>query len=729
MNKDLSPQNEPDGCSWKRLLLCVLISAVTLAAYYPAIRGGFIWDDDDYVTQNLHLRSAAGLARIWLDPGAVPQYYPLVHTTYWLEYRLWALEPLGYHLGNVLLHLLAALLAWRVLKQLAVPGAALAATLFALHPVHVESVAWITERKNVLSAVFYLGAALCYFRFAPAETNTLPEKTARSRFYFSCALTLFVAALLSKTVTASLPAALLVIIWWKQGRIPANRWKPLVAFFLLGTIASLHTIYLEKVRVGATGPDWDLSLIERCLVAGRATWFYLGKLAWPDPLVFFYPKWAIDAGVPWQYFYPAAALVLLGLLWKMRGHIGRGPLAAALFFGGTLLPALGFFDIYPMRFSFVADHFQYLASLGPITLAAATATLLWRKLPPPHALIGLVAAALLLLMLAFVSHRQAASYRDAETLWQRTIAANPQAFAAYHNLGTIRAGAGRYDEALAFWQQAQAIHESAETCRNIGQLHELRGDLEAALQCYQRALELQPNYDKALVRAADCYLALGRLEEAETSYRSGLKHEPKHPGCHLGLGLIHEMHGESAEAESRYRLALEADPGNARACVALALAALRQGKLKAAEEHLRRLLETNPEQPEAHYQLGMLLAHQEQFAAAERHFRSSLVKRPSHAPTHFALGSSLWQKGDRARATEHFRQAVQAAPGAFGHRMRLARVLAEQDMNKEAAAALRGALSLRPENEEALELLEQLEKNAPTTMHQSPSPGDTGAQD
>jgi hypothetical protein len=358
------------------------IVVLTLFAYSPVMEAGYIWDDDDYITQNQTLRSLEGLQKIWTERGAVPQYYPMVHTTYWIEYHLWGLNPKGYHVVNIILHGLNAILVGLILRQLQFPGYVLAAFLFAVHPVHVESVAWITERKNVLSGLFYLSSFIVFTKCFPAafagsrrgEINTAAPADHRiSRinglFYFF-SLLLFVCALLSKTVTSSLPAALLLVMWWKRGRIS---WRPILAllpFFVLGVLLSLNTVWMEKNHVRAQGFEWSFSFVERCLIAGRALWFYAGKLFYPVKLSFIYPRWEINAQALWQYIFPVAALLVAAVFWKMRVKIGRGPLVAICFFGGTLLPALGFIDFYPMRYSFVADHFQYLASLGLIILGA-----------------------------------------------------------------------------------------------------------------------------------------------------------------------------------------------------------------------------------------------------------------------------------------------------------------------------------------------------------------------
>ncbi len=204
---------------WEWLFLAAVMVGV-LMAYQPAWRGGFVWDDDGHVTRP-ELRSWYGLYRIWFHLGATQQYYPLLHSAFWVEHRLWGDATLGYHLVNILLHMAATVLVALVLCRLRVPGTCLAAAIFALHPVHVESIAWIAEQKNALSAVFYLGAMLVYLRFDQERKSPL----------YCWALALFVLGLLSKTTAATLPAALLVILWWQRGRLSWRRdVVPLVPF-------------------------------------------------------------------------------------------------------------------------------------------------------------------------------------------------------------------------------------------------------------------------------------------------------------------------------------------------------------------------------------------------------------------------------------------------------------------------------------------------------------------
>ena len=278
------------GAPWLWGASLVLLACV---AYWPTLGNGFIWDDDDYVQNNMTLASPAGLRNIWFKLGAVPQYYPLVHSTFWIEHRLWGLDARGYHAVNLLLHALSAVLVWRLLARLAVPGAWLAAAVFAVHPVGVESVAWVTERKNVLSCALALGSMLAYLRFSPADVAS--DDRARGAWrYYVLALVLYVAAVLSKTVTASVPAVLLVVYWWKRGRVSGRDVIRLIPFFAWGLGLSAVTVWMEKTFVGAHGEEWNISPLERMLIAGRALWFYAGKLAWPYPLIFFYPRQADD---------------------------------------------------------------------------------------------------------------------------------------------------------------------------------------------------------------------------------------------------------------------------------------------------------------------------------------------------------------------------------------------------------------------------------------------------
>ncbi len=399
------------------------------------------------------------MAQIWTKPGVTPQYYPLVHSVFWIEHRLWGDSPRGYHLLNILLHVCSALLLVRILRRLQVPGAWLAGAIFALHPIEAESVAWITELKNTLSGLFFFATMLVYLDF---------DKQRDTRRYAG-ALGLFILGLLSKSVVATLPAALLVIVWWKRGRIS---WKsdvvPLVPFVLVGIASGLFTAWVERRFIGAVGAEFHFSVIERCLIAGRATWFYLGKIFWPGNLIFIYPRWTIDPTVWRQYLFPVFALLLAAALWAIRRK-SRAPLAAFLYYGAMLFPAMGFFNVYPFRFSFVADHFQYLAGLGPIVVAAGRIGGVFSRMSrnTQHVSGGILL--LVVLFLALLTMRQCGMYADAETLYLTTIEKNPACWMAYDNLGNeLLQKNGRIDQAMNNLRKALEINpDCVEACNDL----------------------------------------------------------------------------------------------------------------------------------------------------------------------------------------------------------------------------------------------------------------------
>jgi tetratricopeptide (TPR) repeat protein len=539
----------------------VLVLA-TLVAYVPAIRGGFIWDDDDYVTNNQTLKDAGGLRRIWFELGAVPQYYPLVHTTFWIEHRLWGLNPLGYHLVNVLLHATGAVLLWRALLRLHVRGAWFAAAVFALHPVHVESVAWITERKNVLSGALYLAATLAYLRFAGFARNDPSEDppNAQNWRFYGLAVVLFICALLSKTVMATMPAAICLLLWWKR----RLRWRDLVALaplFVLGLTAGLLTRWMERHRVGAIGEEWNLPFIDRCLVAGRTLWFYAYKLICPRDLTFMYPRWQIDSGAGWQYLFPLGAIAVMVALWVLRCRIGRAPLVAVLFFAGTLTPALGFIDVYPMRYSFVADHFQYLASIGLIALFAGSISVAADRLGKAGIRIRPGFAALPLTALGVLVWRQGHIYKDQETLWRDTIAKNPGCWMARSNLGSILSGTGRTAEAVTQLNEALRLKPGDyQILNNLASALDKQGRLTEAVALYKQALMAQPNDHRVHNNLGMALARLGRIDEALRHFvmAAELRNDFADPQFHAADLLSGQ--GKTTEAIEWYRRGLKLRP-------------------------------------------------------------------------------------------------------------------------------------------------------------------------
>jgi len=616
---------------------------LTALAYVPVVNCGFIWDDDDYVTQNTTLRDTHGLYRIWFDRSALWQYYPLVHTTFWIEYRIWELNPLGYHLVNVLLHGLNAVLWWLLLKRLRVPGAWLAAAIFAVHPVHVESVAWITERKNVLSGFFYLLGALAYLRFSPPRRGRAPTLK-RWRWYLLASV-FCIAALLSKTVACTLPAALVLVLWWRRGAFPWRDMLLLGPWLVAGICLGLITVEMEKSTVGAQGIFWDHSFADRCLIAGRVIWFYVGKLLWPAELIFFYRRWHIDDTLWWQYVFPGMFLLTLAACLFFRKRIGGGPSTAVLFFAGTLFPALGFFDVYPMVFSYVADHFQYMASMGVIALIAAPFAYLLRR----HARISIAIACLVLSLLTIRTWRQVPVYESLLTLWTHTVEHNPQSWAACNNLGSLMNDAGKPHEAKKWFRRALVIlpqHNKAHY--NLAHTHTLLDEYENAIPFYKLAIKRRPWSAKAYFDLGVVLSRLDRAGEAVSHFEKVTELKPDYLDTWVRLGRIYQQQGRNGLAVDRYTRAVELSPDDASLRQTLALIQARSGDMRGAYEHLVIASELAPQRADIWANLGVLLLAVGRDAQAVDAMRHAVELEPQRITTKRKLAWILATHGNDA---------------------------------------------------------------------------------
>jgi len=725
--------------SWPRAVLMVLL---TLLVYVPAITGSHVWDDDFYVTGNEALRTAEGLERIWIEPGAVPQYYPLVHTGYWIEYHLWGLDPYGYHLVNVLLHALGAVLLWLLLKRLEVPGAWFAAMIFALHPINVESAAWITERKNVLSGVFYFAALLAWLRWAGIGD------VRKNRAFYPLSLLLFVCALLSKSVTFSLPAAALLIVWWKRGRMGSRDVVPLLPFFAAGIGAGCMTLWMEVTHVGASGAEWSLTVVQRLLLAGRTLWFYAGKILWPAEQCFVYPRWVIDAGTWWQYFFPLGAIGILTAAWLLRRRLGRGPLAALLFFAGTLTPALGFFNVYPMRYSWVADHFQYLAGAGLMALACGWAASRLAVATPRLRRIGITSGFLLLALLGVLTWRQGHAYADRETLWRDTLAKNPKAWIAHNNLGGLLTESGRYAEAIEHYGEALRLRpDDPDVHANLGlahagtgdldsaaaeyrlalaaepgdaglhaklaELEDERGNLEQTVQHYREALRIEPGDAQRHTRLGTALSGLGRTDEAMAEYRRALDIDPTLADAHNNLGAALADSGRTAEAVASYLEALRLDPDSADARVNLGNVRVGQGRLDEAAILYLDALTINPQLADAHNNLGFVIAMQGRLEEAVEHYQRALRLRPDFPGALNNLGNALAALGILDHAVAAFSRATELQPGSADIRYNLGMALARLGRQLAAAEQFSEVLRINPEDDQARAMLRRMEQGPP----------------
>lgn len=535
-------------------VLGLLLFVATLLAFQPAWHAGFIWDDDVYVINNPLLTAPDGLWHIWFSLDSPSQYFPLTYTVFRLEHALWGFNPVGYHGVNVLLHAANALLIWRLLKRLNLPGAWLAAAIFALHPVTVEAVAWVTELKSVLSLFFILLTLLCWIEFVSEP----PKQPLR---WYGLALVFFALALFSKTTACTLPAAMLLILWLKHKLIDWRRLLQIVPFLLLGAGMGLVTIWWERHQIGTRGEVFSLGWQDRILVASHAVWFYLGKLFWPVNLAFNYPKWTLHPGNPLAYGWLLASVLLGAAVYFARHFVGRSVEVALLFFVATLSPLLGFIMLYTFRYSFVADHYQYVACLGPIALVAAGMTIGLNQLDKKAPFLKPMICGALLLTLAVLTWRQCGMYSNLETLWRATIQSNPGSYLAHNDLGFVLLNTGRPGEAAGQFQKALDLNSNlAETHYNLGVALAKLGRNEEALEQYQIALKLNPDFADVQEKLGLLLMQWGRMDEAAAHFQRAVQLNPDYAEAHYNLGNCLLRTGQIPEAIAHYERAVAIDP-------------------------------------------------------------------------------------------------------------------------------------------------------------------------
>jgi protein O-mannosyl-transferase len=599
--------NKSSIMSWTKRdwFFCLILAAATMLAYQPAWNGGFLWDDDAHIA-TAQLRSLDGLRRIWFEPRTTQQYYPLLYSSSWLQERFWGDSPTGYHLVNLLLHIGCAVLVLKILRFLRTPGAELAAIIFALHPVNVETVAWITERKNTLSGLFGLAATLFYLKFDESRELEVPsrdsstsfhsardDKRHRSRLIYALAAGLFLLGLLSKTAIVTLPLAWLVIFWWKRGAISWRRdVVPLIPFFFLSALAGLMTRWVEYVNIGYKARTLDFSLVDRCLIAGRAFWFQLGKVLWPSNLMFVYPRWEINAGVWGQYLFPLAALGLLGILWSLR-RWSRGPLAGVLIYILLLLPTLGFLNQYFFIYSFVSDHWQYLACLGIITPCASGIVLLVQRFKSWQPWLERGTTLLLGGALFLLTSQQSRMYSDNETLYRTAIARNPACWMAYANLCQMLYEANRIPGAMELFRQALRINPAV-AYYSLGNALTRTGRASEAIDEYEAALRINPDYVEAHTNLGSAFFLTGRTPEAIEHYEQALRIDPDYAQAHSNLGSALVQTDRASEAIAHYKQALRINPGSADTHNNLGAALGQMGQISEAIEQLKVALRINP---------------------------------------------------------------------------------------------------------------------------------------
>lgn len=602
--------------------------ALAFAAYLPALRAGYVWDDEA-LTQNPLITKPGGLLKLWTEKGANEReehYWPLVYTTFWFEQKLWGLNPAGYHFTNLLLHAANVLLLWRLLAGIRARGAWLGAALFALHPVHVESVAWVIERKDTLCGLFYLGSALAYVRFARGGAGR----------NLGAALGLFVCAMLSKSAAVGLPVALAIWLWAERGRVERRDLASLAPFFA----AALAIVLFDLSWVARRGGyDAGFSAPDKIVLASRAILFYLGKLLWPSTLMAIYPRWAIDARSAQAWSFPAAVAAITLALWAARGKLGRWPLAAWLFYIVALAPTLGLVDFRFMRLSLAADRFQYLPSLAPVALLGFALAELAARLPawPGGARRAKpAAAAALLLLLGALTFRQSALYRDSETLFGDNLKRSPAD-------GRLRRDyAGRFADS-AFELLA-------------------RGDAPQAEALCRKGVAADPLYPQAFNYLGEALAMQGKLGEAALAFESAIKLQPDYSLALGNLAAVRQRQGRAAEAAELAARAKATRPDPADAPIRFGGVAAPAGDWSLAEGVYAKGVRGEPDSEQAWFRLGAAQLKLGKAAEAADSFARAAALRPSFAEARFAHGIALLVQGRDQEAIALFNDAMALRP-------------------------------------------------------------------
>jgi lipoprotein NlpI len=583
---------------WQTALRAGVIVAAVFLIFSPVFQGEWLWDDDSLITNNLLVHSSNGLWKIWFEPDTLIDYFPLKVSVEWIEWHLWGMDTLGYHLVSIALHAVSALLVWRLLAKFGLRLAWLGGLLFAIHPLMVESVAWISELKNTLSLPPFLLAMCAWLDY---------DERGRRQDYLR-ALVLFLVAMLCKTTMVMFPVALLLHAWWKRGRIGWQDMRNSAPFFALSLMLGIITaLFLHQHAIGER-PIPVGGLFARLALAGLSFVFYFSKCVLPIQMSPMYPKWEIDPPTAVQFF---PWLVIAGVfffLWTKRQGWGRHVLLGLGFFALMLAPFVGLTTASYMTFTWVMDHLLYLPVIGLIGLAVAGAEHVDNLLPPMARLCGRSVAALLLALLAYGSYDYAEDFSSPKSLWTYTIGVNPGAFMAYNDLGAVYAREHQYEEALHLYDLSLRLNPTfLGTIFNVAGAYSEMGLSKEALSSYEKLLKIDPDFGMGWNSMGNVYIHEGRVEEAKACYERAVQLNPDYPDSQNNLGNI----------------------------------LVKEGNLPGALEHYSQALRINPDYIEAHNSKGAVLARMGDIAGAIREFQEALRIKPDHAAARSNLEQAL----------------------------------------------------------------------------------------
>ncbi|MFH1800182.1 MAG: tetratricopeptide repeat protein [Candidatus Omnitrophota bacterium] len=597
--------------SAKELFWVLLTVTLGILIYARSLTHGFVWDDSFYVFENPFVSSWAGLKNIWFHNNIIEEYYPVTLSCIGLEYKLWGVSAWGYHVISLVFHILNALLLFGLLRKWAPRLAGIIALLFVIHPIHVETVAWISEQKNLF----------CFFFFLLAVHAFLDFEVSRKKRAYAKSLLFFIAALLSKPIAACFAFVPLLYGWWKRGSLCKRDFLLAMPLFLIGGMISiLHLDLVNAYSISPQIPDLPLSLIERVLLAGRIFFFYIQQMILPRDFMTFYPKWTIGGNPVTAWLYPAGVLTLYAILFWKRHRLGRGAFALLCFYGVSLFPVLGLLDFCWHRFSYVADHYTYLSVPSILLLFCSGISLLLSKIrtaswaPSPFFKKSIVAA--VIVYLSILSFRLTLNYKDGFTLWWQLLRQNPHSSFAYAHLGIL-------------------CRDSPKICTQ-----------DQTIFLFRKAILLKPDYLYPYVDLGKIYGRNGRYQEALDTYRHAITLAKPFTQalCYLEMADIHLLQRQRAEALPYLEksIALETDP------------------------EYQRERKTQPEAPlreaSARRSLGVIYTVRGENQKAIRLFRQAIILNPKEVDSYAGLGAAFMNSGDYKNAAQAFQEALELEP-------------------------------------------------------------------
>ncbi|HTY89442.1 MAG TPA: tetratricopeptide repeat protein [Candidatus Acidoferrum sp.] len=651
-------------------LLSLLLFGLVWGAFFPALRGDFIeFDDFAYVTSNPCLSLTPANAMRVVTQGVAANWHPLTQWSLMLDHSLGGLNPWGFHFTNVLLHALNSILVFLVLHRLTgtLWRSFVVAALFGLHPLRVESVAWISERKDVLCGLFWLLALWAYARFAQAMSGSRSQATrlffASSSSYWQ-ALGFFALGLMSKPMVVTLPCVLLLLDFWPLERWRRERWADLavekIPFFFLSALGCIITFLVQRSggmmqELAGLPLSFDLRL-ENALVAYAR---YLGKLFWPVNLCALYPH---------PGHWPPADVLLAGLLVLALSALALGLrrhrpywLTGWFWFLGTFVPVIGLIQVGAQA---LADRYTYIPSLGILILGVWEFHRLTKN-RSRQAIWGGITGGVLVLACLLLTRHQLIFWHDGVSLWRRAVAMTQNNYDAHNRLGRALYLQQHFDAAARELEAATQLNPSfAEPWCSLGQAYAAQGRMDDAIAVCQKALDLRPAFVAAHNNLSDFLLRAGRPDEALVHCLRAVEIEPDSVTAQNNLGNALALKGRLAEAVSHFQKALAVQPGNPMVQANLASALLRLGRFDEAIQLFHQALAAQPDKAETHNNLGGALLSKGQTGEAVQEFRAAAKLEPWRFEAHRNLGNALLKLGALDEAILEFQEAFRLQPSS-----------------------------------------------------------------